>query len=116
MGDHRFNPTARAVAEGKQVARALDIGENFALLGTQLIPIVQGDDLAVYLAVVGGKESPISGLQPHPVILREIARVPLGNVRRALAGDEPGSDEAVSRAPATESAPSETSSGLVLLP
>ncbi len=117
MREARFNPVAQAARDGKQLVRSLPIGDGYALLGTQLIPMIQGDDLAVYLTVVGGKESPITGLEPKPVIIREIARVPLANVRRALAGGEAGSDGAATNLPGpptTESAEPDASTPLIL--
>lgn len=118
MGDHRFNPVARAAAQGKQVVRALDIGEGFALLGTQLLPVLQGEELVIFLTVIGGKDSPVVGLEPRPVVVREIARVPLANVRRALAGGEEGSDGegagALTQPPTTESAEPDVSPPLIL--
>lgn len=112
MGEHKFNPVAQAHAQGKQMVRALDIGEGCALVGTQLIPRLDGEELVVMLAAIGGKDSPIVGFEPKPVVLKEIARVPLLALRTALAGGAGGPTAVAdgdARKPATDASTPDSS-------
>lgn len=115
MGEHKFNPVAQAASQGKQFVRALDIGEGCAVLGVQLIPRIDGEELVVMLAAVGGKDSPIVGFQPRPVVMHEIARVPLTRLRDALAGGA-GDPTAVAGEPATDASTPDTSPSLAVVP
>lgn len=113
MNEARFNPRAQAAAAGQQLVRYLDIGDGFALIGTQLVPRIVGEDLVISILAIGGKNR-LVGFDPKPAMICDIARAPLGNIRRALAGGEAGSDAGIDTPTATDTAEPDTSSSLIL--
>jgi hypothetical protein len=117
MGEHRFNPAAQARAEGKELVRALEIGEGCALLGVQLIPRIDEatEELVVQIAAVGGKDSPIMGFVPRPAIVCDLARVKLDVLRLVFAGGAAVPTGSPSP-PATESPAPDASPSLVVVP
>lgn len=129
MGEHRNNVFSQAKAAGNQIVRAMDLGEGLALLGVQLMPVLDEakENLVILLAAVGGRPSQLIPIEPRPVIVAELAKVPLASLRKALtgggptdAGGEPlveGTPEpAEDNPPLASSEPEEKPHGLVLVP
>lgn len=131
MGEHRDNPFSRAKAAGNQIVRALDLGDNIALTGVQLIPAMDEakENLVVLLCAVGGRQSPLMPLEPRPAVIGELVKVPLATLRRVLGGGsaDAGEESLVGEAsePVSDTTPPRTSpepeekpatSGLVLVP
>lgn len=91
MGEHRHNPIAQANSEPRKMVQAIDLGDEFALIGLQLMPALDEskENLVVLLAAIGGRNSPLVPLQPKPVVIMELTKVPLASIRRALGGEAP---------------------------
>lgn len=111
MGQHRTNPVAIANAQPRQMTQAMDLGEEVALLGVMLRPVIDTvtKELVIRLEMVGGHNSPIlGGLTPREVPVGELVRLPLAKVRAVLKGAPPPAVEAPGVA-----APAETDSSPV---
>lgn len=116
MGEHHYNRAAQAKARGDQPVTGLDLGEGVALIGTQIMPVTDDEgNLVILLCAIGGHTSPIvGGFAPRPVVIAELAKVPLAAVRRALKGRAaavetppvPAGVEPPAAAPAEEPEPS----------
>lgn len=77
--------------EKTQQVHALDLGEDVALMGVQLQPVTDDQgNLVVLLVGYGGHMSPIvGGFKPRPVVLAEIAKIPLTVARHVFKGGAP---------------------------
>lgn len=91
MGDHLVNPQAMARAQGKQMVRAIDLGDGVALVGFELQPLMavpaEGEEasVAVGLFAIGGKSSPLSlNVELRAVLVTEFGRVTLAHLKRLL--------------------------------
>lgn len=96
MGQHRYNPVAQANSGPQQTVNVLDLGEDVALLGVMLRPVVDTvtNELVIRLEMVGGHASPIlGGFAPKPVGIGELARLPLAQVRAVLKWAAPSAAE-----------------------
>lgn len=89
MGAHHHNPIARANAEPQRMVPAISLGEGYAALGVTLEPMIaeEGDEkfFCAVLSVVGGRESKLVPLVPVKVILGELGRVKVSDLRLKLA-------------------------------
>lgn len=113
MSEHRTNPVAIANAVPKQIMNALDLGGGAAILGVQIVPVLdeKRENVVIVLVGVGGRKSDLIPLIPKPVILAELAKIPIAQAQKAFLGGapepatspavEPGSSGAVDGAPDT---------------
>ncbi|RPJ39791.1 MAG: hypothetical protein EHM35_01405 [Planctomycetaceae bacterium] len=88
VGDHRFNPVAQANGAPQRQVRVLPIGEDFVIIGLSIEPtiVMEGDEqsFAAVLSVVGGRESTLVPTIPVKLVLGELARIPLAQLRERL--------------------------------
>jgi hypothetical protein len=86
MNESRFNPNAIAKAArppNTQQVQAIDIGKGCALLGFELRPAIDADGVAHAMVVaIGGKVSPITGIQPIGIVCGEVGKIPLAELHR----------------------------------
>jgi len=85
----RLNPIAKANGAPQQMVRALPIGENYAVLGVTIEPTIVMEDgeqsFAAILTVVGGRHSDLVPTIPVKLVLGELARIKLPDLREKLA-------------------------------
>lgn len=97
MREARLNPVAQANAEPQRTVRAISLGEDYAALGLTLEPMLVEEDGEKYfcavLSVVGGRESQFVPMVPVKLVLGELARVPLSQLREKLAAAIDGPKE-----------------------
>ena len=102
MGDHLVNPVARANAEPVKHVRAIPLGDGYVVIGLSLEPMLSpnadqdGDDFCCVLSLVGGRESSLMPTIPVKVVLGELARLSLADVKSKLAqaiDGEPKADQ-----------------------
>lgn len=89
MGEHNLNGVALANAKAKAPVRYIDIGDGYGVIGVSVDPVLGLDsdgstDLCVILSVVGGKVSDLMPMQPVKLVLTELAKVPLPELRKKL--------------------------------
>ena len=89
VGEHRHNPIAKANGAPQQMVRALPIGESYAVLGVTIEPTIVMEDgeqsFAAILTVVGGRHSDLVPTVPVKLVLGELARIKLPDLREKLA-------------------------------
>jgi hypothetical protein len=96
----RLNPVARANAEPQRMVRAIPLGEDLAVIGLALEPMIAEEDgeqyFAAVLSVIGGRESKFVPTVPVKLVLGELARLKLSDLREKLAQaiDGPKKEEA----------------------
>lgn len=88
MGEHKFNPVARAAQHGTP-ARVLLLGEGYGLVGLGLEPIIKVEDdgsqyLVVAVMAIGGKPSDLAPMEPVKFMLGEVGKIPLADVRATI--------------------------------
>lgn len=89
VGDHLLNPVAKANGVPQRMVRAIPIGEDYAVLGISLEPMLSAgaegeQDLCAVLTVVGGRESSLVPTVPVKLILGEVCRISLADLREKL--------------------------------
>ncbi len=98
VGESRFNPTAIANAQPQRQVQALRIGDGYAVLGLILEPVLspngEGEpEFCAVLSVVGGRESDLVPMMPVKLVLGELARLSLPDLRAKLAAAIDGPTE-----------------------
>ena len=85
MGDHHLNSVAKANGVPQRMVRAIPIGEDYAVLGISLEPMLSEDGhLCAVLTVVGGRESSLVPTVPVKLVLGELGRISLADLREKL--------------------------------
>ena len=95
MGEHHLNGVARANAAPQRRIEVLPIGENYVVAGVAIEPVLSDDKdhLCVVLSVVGGRASDLVPTIPVKLVLGELARVRLEDLRGKLAAAIDGPKE-----------------------
>ena len=88
MGDHRRNPVSLANAVPQQQVRAMDLGDNIALLGIRLVPSVKDGNFAVLVVAGGGRMSDLMPMQPTEVVIGVVPTIPMEGVKALLSGQD----------------------------
>jgi len=85
IGDHHVNPVAKANGVPQKFVRAIPLGEGYAVLGLSLEPMLSDDEhLCAVLTVVGGRESSLMPTVPVKLVLGELGRISLSDLREKL--------------------------------
>jgi len=85
MGEHHVNPVAKANVVPQRMVRAIPLGEGYAVLGLSLEPMVSDDEhLCAVLTIVGGRESSLVPTIPVKLVLGELGRISLSDLREKL--------------------------------
>jgi len=85
VGEHTLNPVAKANGVPQKFVRAIPIGEEYAVLGLSLEPMLSDDEhLCAVLTVVGGRESSLMPTVPVKLVLGELGRISLADLREKL--------------------------------
>ncbi len=87
----RLNGVARANAEPQRRVQALRIGEGYVVIGLSLEPVLspsaEGEpEFAAVLSLVGGRESELMPTMPVKMVVGELCRLSLSDLRAKLAG------------------------------
>jgi hypothetical protein len=92
----RLNEIARANGVPQRHVAAMPIGEGYAVLGLTLEPMLSEDkeSFCAVLTVVGGRQSDLVPMVPVKLVLGELARVSLTQLRERLATAIDGPREA----------------------
>lgn len=89
MREARLNPVAKANAEPQRLVRAIPLGEDLAVIGCTLEPMLAEEDGEKYfcavLSVIGGRESKFVPTIPVKLALGELCRIKLSDLRVKLA-------------------------------
>ena len=87
VGDHLVNPLSRAKEAGQQILKVVDLGDEYALANIQLQPAFDEtkEHLCVLLVAVAGRNSPLVGLQAVPVVIGEVGRVKVADLKAGIA-------------------------------
>ena len=86
MGEHLRNPVALANAPARREVTTMPIGEGYALLGLTLEPMMSDDEhVCAVLTIVGVRESRIGLPKPAKLVLGELGRISLADLRAKLA-------------------------------
>src|SRR5262245_14529621 len=88
VGEHRFNPQGIAKAHARPVLKlaTLDLGEDFQVSQEiRIISAIDGEDLCFVLSIFGGKSSLVAGAVGGPMILGEIGRIPIADLKARIA-------------------------------
>ena len=95
VGAHLRNPVAQANAAPQRRIEVLPIGENYVVAGVAIEPVLSDDKdhLCVVLSVVGGRASDLVPTIPVKLVLGELARVKLEDLRGKLAAAIDGPKE-----------------------
>lgn len=83
VNEARNNPLARAKAEGRPIQEVFDLGDDFALAGVAIRPVFDEtkENLCFILVAAAGPVSKLVGVQAVPVIVGELARVPIAELK-----------------------------------
>jgi hypothetical protein len=85
MGQHRTNPVAIANAVPQERVPVALLGEGYGLTGVSLIPTMDGEgNLCVVVAAICGRQSELVPMKPVPVLLGEVAKIPLEALRKRI--------------------------------
>jgi hypothetical protein len=94
----RLNGVARANAVPQQKVEFLPIGEGYAILGLTLEPMLDEtrENFCAVLTIVGGRQSDLVPTVPVKLVLGELGRISLADLREKLAQaiDGPKKEEA----------------------
>lgn len=88
VGEHLENPLAQAKRSGQRIVQVVELGGDFGLAGVSIVPMLAADaadTLCLNLVVAAGPTSKLVGIQPVPVVLAELARIPVSKLREKLA-------------------------------
>ena len=82
----RLNPVAVANAVPQRTVPVMPLGDGYVALGVTLEPAItpDGDSFAVILSFVGGRESSLVPTKPVKIVLGELARIPLLQLKERL--------------------------------
>jgi hypothetical protein len=87
VGEHHSNGLSRAKAAGQQIVKVVDLGDDFAMAGVQLLPVYTDetkDTLAFVVSVMAGRNSPLVGLQVVPTIVSEVGRISVAELKASI--------------------------------
>ena len=95
MGEHRHNGVARANAVPQRPINVMPVGDGFVVAGISLEAMLSPDRdyLCAVLSVVGGRHSELVPMVPVKILLGELARVPLDQLREKLSAAIDGPKE-----------------------
>lgn len=98
LNEARFNPVAQANAVPQRMVPVMPLGDGYVALGVTLEPAItpDGDSFAVVLSFVGGRESSLVPTKPVKIVLGELARIPLVQLKERLANVIDGKAEEAS--------------------
>lgn len=90
MGEHLTNPRAQAKAKanGQQIIKVIDLGDDFALAGARILPTFDQDKkhLCFLLVAEAGKNSSLVGLQVVPTVIAELGRIAVEDLKAGITG------------------------------
>lgn len=118
MGEHRHNPVALANSVPRQSVQALDLGGAAALLGIQLMPVLDEtrENLVILVVAIGGRKSEVVPLEPRPVVISELLKTPVAGLVKAFLGGGGGGIVSAGTSPPDASAIEAKAAGLVVVP
>lgn len=88
MGEHNENPLSVAKKNGQQIVKVVDLGDDFGLVDIKLVPMFADEEkktLAIGVVVVAGPTSRIAGITPVPVVIAEVGRITVEELRSSVA-------------------------------
>jgi len=87
MGEHLDNPLAQAKKAGQRIVEVIDLGDDFGLAGISIRPTWDEtkENLCFVLVVAAGPTSKLVGIQAVPVVVGELARIPIADLRASVA-------------------------------
>lgn len=87
VNEARQNPLAKAKAEGRPIQDVFELGDDFALAGLAIKPVWEDEKKEVVcfvLVVAAGPSSKLVGVRAVPVIIGELARIPLADLKAGV--------------------------------
>lgn len=87
MGEHHSNGLSQAKKAGQRIIEVVDLGDDFGLAGISIKPVWDEakENLCFVLVVAAGPTSKLVGIQAVPVAVGELARIPIAELRAAVA-------------------------------